>query len=327
VKVAIKFGEVKRPEPPVEDGDRVCYLLLQLGCPPLRPGTANKHLSIARRTAKYLSIRLWPVDLRADGYGMADLRYFFRFPWYKKNDSNAIHIAEAILYTASTICGPFMDTNEEAVVLRVPKELVKDQEAVSLDALIQLEASRDWSDRVTINATYAIGTATRFAEIHFEDFWRLVPYVYASAKLFDAVRFLAVSHHNFYVYPGQIEDVVYNPTHAANTGHEQNALETALQNAFKAIEAVIGDPPKDDRKLALRLRNIGLDFQEEVGYGNKDRLGPLIRKINLERDKKAAHGSTSPRTIRIVDMMEYQACARYIVIAALEHEASQSRTP
>jgi len=107
----------------------------------------------------------------------------------------------------------------------------------------------------------------------------------------------------------------------------ETKVETALQNAFKAIEAVIGDPPKDDRKLALKLRNIGLDFQEEVGYGNKDKLGQLIRKINLERDRKAAHGSTSPRTIRIVDMMEYQACARYIVIAALEHEASQSQSP
>jgi hypothetical protein len=255
---------------------------------------------------------------------MTDLRYFFRFPWYERNDPKATRIAETILYTASTICGPFMDTNEEAVALRVPKELVKDQEAVPLDALVQLETSRAWSDRVTISATYAIGSSTRFAEGHFEDFWRLVPDVYANAKLFDAVRFLSVSQHSFYVYPGQIQDVLGKPTQAANTAHEQNLLETALQNAFKAIEAVIGDPPKNDRKLALKLRSVGLDFQEEVGYGDKVKLGQVIRRINSARDRKAAHGSTSPRTIRIADMMEYQACARYIVTAALEHEASQS---
>lgn len=324
--MAIEFGEVKRPEPPVEDGDRVCYLLLQLGCPPLQPGTANKHLSLARRAAKHLFIRLWSVDLRAGGHGMANPRYFFRFPWYKRDDSRAIHLAEAFLYTASTICPPFMDTNEEAVALRIPKELVKDQETVSLDALVQLETSRDWSDRVTINATSTIAATTRFAEGHIEGFWRLTPYVCANAMLFDAVRFLAASRQNFYVYPGQIEDVVYNPTEAANTAHEQIALEAALLNAFKAIEAVIGDPPRDDRKLAVKLRDIGLEFHEEIGYGNKDSLGQWIRRMNIERDKKAAHGSTSPRTIRIVDLMEYQACARHIVIAALEHKGSESQS-
>jgi len=100
-------------------------------------------------------------------------------------------------------------------------------------------------------------------------------------------------------------------------------LETALQNAFKAIEAVIGDPPKDYRKLERKLKEHDLEFDEKVGYGSKKSLGQVIRDMNKLRDKKSAHGITSPRAIKILDMLEYQACARHIVMSALENAVSE----
>jgi hypothetical protein len=278
---------------------------------------------MAKRAAKRLSVHLWLVNLGEADRKMGDLRYFFRFPAWKRDDFKATRVGEAVLYTASAIYGPLLDLGEEAVVFRVPRGLIRDQEALSLDALIQLEKSREWSDRITDWAPRLIGGAMRLGDSRYQTVWELAPCAYANRKIFDAVRFLTVSQDNFYVHPGQISEVLSNPTETAATAGEQNRLETALLNAFKAVEAIIGDPPRDDRKLALRLRKWGLDPEEEVGYGSKKELAQMIRDANWQRDKKAAHGSTPSGDIRIVDMLEYQACARYIVIAALEHEAGQ----
>jgi len=100
-------------------------------------------------------------------------------------------------------------------------------------------------------------------------------------------------------------------------------MENALQNAFKAVEAILGDPPNDDRKFFSKIKAIGLDPNEEVGRVAKTPLHKIIRDMNFARDKKSAHGSTQYRTITVSDLMEYQACARYIILAAIEKQLEE----
>lgn len=136
--------------------------------------------------------------------------------------------------------------------------------------------------------------------------------------LFDATGFLHGSHEYFHVYPGGIDEVMADLDTGPITGSAQNRFENALHSAFKAIEAVIGDPAKDDRRFFAALAKIGIDPHEEAGYLDKIPIGRMIRRMSNARDKKSAHGSTRNRRISAAELLDFQACADVIVLSALE---------
>ena len=127
-----------------------------------------------------------------------------------------------------------------------------------------------------------------------EHAWRIAATSFGSPALFDALRFMRRSYDNFYVWPGQIRDVAWDVDGGPNTGSGQSRFEEALHSAFKAIEAIIGDPPRDDRRLFEKLRAIGIDPDEEVGYAEKEKISAVIRSMNTARDKKARTGAPQP---------------------------------
>ena len=150
-----------------------------------------------------------------------------------------------------------------------------------------------------------------------EEAWEIAGLTFSDDSLFKAARFYSRSTDFFHISPGQINDVIATPALSPTTGSDQSRYEDALQNAFKAIEAVIGDLPKDDRKLFIKLKDIGLDPDELVGYRDKKSLYQTLRNMNEARDKKSAHGSTPERKITTFEMMNYQMCAACIIESAL----------
>ncbi len=282
----------------------------------------------ANKAGKDLGIKVWPVRLtwkNSQGY----FRYLFRFPRYRRDDKQAIRIAESVLYAMSLVSGPifnmFMGTRETAsVVFRIPAGLARDTDSIPIDKLVQVEEARAFGDR---SLDFPAGTLSTVTSTHHSDIdaaWKIAPIIFQDEALYRAVRFLKTSQDDFYVWPGQTAGVIDNPDLSAETGFEQSLLENALQNAFKAVEAVLGDPPKDDRKFFSKISSIGLDPNDEVSYTSKLPLHKVIRDMNDARDRKAAHGSTTNRTITVGEMMEYQACARLIVWAAIESKLGQS---
>jgi hypothetical protein len=148
--------------------------------------------------------------------------------------------------------------------------------------------------------------------------WRIAAVTFGDAALFDATRFLHRSYENFSVSPGGISEVLSDPDNPSKTGAVQNNFEDALHSAFKAIEAVIGDPPKDDRRFFAKLAELGLDPKEEAGYLEKMPFERMIRRMNEARDKRSAHGSTRNRRISAAELLDFQTCAETIVVTALE---------
>lgn len=212
-----------------------------------------------------------------------------------------------------------MERFQTTSVFRVPIELVRNKRAVVIEKLVQVENHRPRADRIFDTPYTTLSSVYLTSTDRIDLAWKIVPVLFQDDMLYLAVRFLKASQDDFFVYPGELDEVLYNPDLTASTGFGQVNFENALQNAFKAIEAVVGDPPKDDAKFFEKIRAIGLEPNEEVGYSRKESLHVVIRRMSDARDKKSAHGSSPNRLITIGELNEYQECASLLVWAAIEN--------
>jgi len=299
--------------------NQVWYLLLHFGVPCSYSSDIIKdHLRIAQKSCKKVSVTVNTLQTAFRKSKHQPMRYIFRFPRYERDDQRAIHVAEAFIFGFAVTGGPFIERDHDGYVLPIPRQLLEHGDVIDLEDLIELEETRPWDERTIDHPHSTICTSSSTSKEPYEVAWRLLPLLLQREDLFDAVRFLKASKEEFYVYPGQIREVLSKADSTSTTKREQNILEAALHNAFKAIEAVIGDPPRNDEKLFARLRAIRLDPHEIVGHENKEELFKVIRKMNLARDKKSAHGSTRNRTLTLGEVFDYQCCSKYVVYCALE---------
>ena len=243
----------------------VWCLLLQLGAPARTYGKdPARHFRIAQKELKPLQVVIRPVGLGSE----VDLggRYLFRFRRYKRDDAAAIRLAEAFLYGMSLVHGPVIEDHHDSLVFPIPDCIVRGESVIRIDALAELARSRPPEDRfLEFPRTTLSSFSCTTGELH-EAAWRIVAVTFNDEALFDATRFLKRSHDNFYVYPGQIREVARDRESSARTSSQQTHFEDALQNAFKAVEAVIGDPPRNETRFFEKLRAIGIDPQEQVGF-------------------------------------------------------------
>lgn len=316
--MSIKVIPKRKIVPPVPESNQVWYLLLHLGVPSTLGESSHQHMVQAKRACKVLGLTLDVFPLASSKKFLPNERYFYRLPRYRRDDKLATHLGETILNLAWVTCGPLGALNDPATTIRIPRQLIDRGLPLSLDDLTTLEYSRDWSDRVLYFPDETIGSFTGFSEEDILEVWRRLPAVVANDYLSRVIRFLKASIENFYVHPGQITEILDDPDVAAQSPSEQTHLETAVHSAFMALEAIIGNPSKDDRKLYSRLHEIGLDPLEEVGCSTKKPLLQMIRDFNNTRDKKSAHGSTRERRITVLETLEFQSCAEYVVAAALD---------
>jgi hypothetical protein len=121
-----------------------------------------------------------------------------------------------------------------------------------------------------------------------------------------------------------------------DSAYERAKVEASYHNAFKVFEAAIGgEPPKDRRELAERLRRIGVDPERQFGFkprGTEPLMDSLLR-VWKTRDEKAAHaGQTSApvRDITPFELMEAQYAAaemlgQAVIGAKGENSAAERR--
>lgn len=312
---------------------RVWYLILQISFPEYTRdrnskrraripfsdnNAAARHLRIINSECRPLGVTIRNLNLSINRGRDEFEHYLFRFQRYARDDSAASRFAEALAFGFSVPGGALVDPSDP-MVLRIPDSLVRDKHVIPLEKLTAFEESRAWNERSIAfprNAHIAGGIRT-ITKLH-DMAWRIAAITFKDAALFDATRFLHRSYENFSVAPGGIDEVIYDPDSSAKTGAVQNDFEDALHSAFKAVEAIIGDPPKDDRRFFAKLAQIGLDPTEEAGYVEKIPFERMIRRMNEARDKRSAHGSTRHRRISAAELLDFQTCAQIIVLTALE---------
>jgi len=287
--------------------------------------TSGKHLSAAKKAAKAVGIQLSAISLEIGNKNPSLRRYLFHFPYFRRNDELASRFADTVLIVASITHGPFLDNGNDVSTFRIPMSLIGKRKKVQIRELFQLEESRPWEERIAeFSADSIIGSVAWFSDRAVEMAWSLTPLLLMNDKFLRAFRFLKTSQDNFYVWPRQIDDAVENAHLTAKNEFHQSRLENALQDSFKAIEAILGDPPKDDKKFFRKIEEIGLDPDKSFGLADKS-LYQVIRDMNEARDKKAAHGSTSNRHITVGELLDYQYCARLIVLQASEYAIGSTK--
>jgi hypothetical protein len=85
-------------------------------------------------------------------------------------------------------------------------------------------------------------------------------------------------------------------------------------DAYKAIEAIIGDPRKDNRRFRAQLEAAGLDPDVAVGHRTRRPLIDEIRAFNQIRDTRAGHGTRPRKTpITTEELAAVQQCASYVI--------------
>jgi hypothetical protein len=289
----------------------------------IRARSPRRMFSEAKKSAKSVDVYLQhiPVKYRNSSAGY-QWRFLFRFNQYKSDDQIANRFAESFIYSMELLNGPVMNPYCSPFCFRVPAEIVGKKGGLTFEELEEIESKRLREER-TISFPHIIGSALFTDENRVEAAWRITPIVYTDDKIHRALTFLAESQHDFFVYPGEMPEAIHNRDRLAENSHIQVNWETALQNAFKAIEAIIGDPPKDDRKFDQLLRSIGLDPYEKIVFEEEWTLREEIRSMNLARDKKAAHGGTSNRRLTVGELLNYQACAGYVCKTAIETKLGQ----
>ena len=315
--------QTKLKYPLVKDGDKVCYLLLHLAVPSVFTPSLTKHLSIVKKAANSLGVKLSTITIDIENNrDTKPIRYLFRFPYYQRDDVLASRFAETILIIASVTFGVFLDDKDNVSFFRIPIDLIKNRKSVYLGELVQIEETRLWEDRITeFSPESLIGSTSQFSNDAVEMAWNLAPLLLKDDRYHRAFRFLKTSQENFFVWSGEIEDVIDKAQTTARNAFEQSRFENALQDSFKAVEAILGDPPKNDERFFRKIEAIGLNPNEIFGIEERP-LHQVIRDMSEARDKKAAHGSTPNRAITIGELLEYQNCARLIVLQASQFKIS-----
>ncbi|MBN1314346.1 MAG: hypothetical protein JXA42_02720 [Anaerolineales bacterium] len=293
---------------------KVIYLILQIGMQKSKCSPSNRYLLEANKAAKKLDIKFNHIKVRDS----QSERYFFRFPWYKRDDEKANKIAESLIYAVNIVKGPIGDSYESAIIFPIPSILIKNVEEISSDILIKVEENRPYDLRV-LEFPGSIGSFSSILDYNMALAWKITPLIYSNDNLFNAARYLKESQDNFYVWPGQLDDVISDSLSNFSTGWELGRLEATLINTFKVVEALFGYPSSNDKKLVNKICMIGIDPNEKFGVEPKLPLFKFVRVMKEARDKSSAHGSTSPKNILVRDMLLYQDCARYLLMKAIEH--------
>jgi hypothetical protein len=153
--------------------------------------------------------------------------------------------------------------------------------------------------------------------------WRLAESLLNAPALLEAAHLYRESILHAWVADDDVFEFVMEGNDIPATASDRQRVNTAYQNAFKALEAALGgEPPKDRTRLYQRLTDKGLNPNEQVGYDLHSMIPgkqPLQQKVAdtlANRDQITAHGGlhSSKQAIGYCELKDKQALARHVVL-------------
>lgn len=245
-----------------------------------------------------------------------DSRFIFYINDGIKDDNFAQRFADAVMSSLALVCD--VDAGEIPAVICISEDRIKKGKLLRIKDLIGVDGI---GGELYFRVMRAVGVPTETMDY----VWRVVPAIVENKSLMDAAHFYKESIGQAWVADDDVFEIMQDNLDMPKSQTEMARVETAYQNAFKAIEAIIGEPPKDKRKLRMKLIEAGINPDEKVGYElygmkpGKERLLKKLVDMHQTRDKKAAHGKTiTPRTIGYCELKDKQALAQYILLSNID---------
>lgn len=295
------------------------YLIPQVGVPDDDSCKRSKHIAIAKCVAKSVGLFLRTILVSIHSDKPQFEFYLFRLPYYKDNYTIASRFVKSFYFAISLLYGPFRDIDRTSLVLRLPSEFINNKDNIKVEDLINFSKKMEFQDRNLLFPYLHINYVSIIPSCVIKESWEITKIIYENDKIHRSLTFFDSNQNTFWIAPGQHYSVLENYSALPENSMVQEKRESALQNVFKAIEAIIGDPSKDDNKFYQKLNSFGIDPQMQVGFNKKDTIANTIREMNKARDKKSAHGSTPNRDICVGELYNYQECAKLIIEATIEN--------
>lgn len=279
--------------------------------------------SIAEIDLNRIGIRLKRVFL-TDEHRVRTVKeqyeYKSRFAFYindgKRDDNLAQRFADAVMLSLAVVYEVAME--ETPTAIGIPEHRIKKGRIIKIWDLV---GSRGFGSDMYFRVANSMGVPSEILD----HVWRIVPMVVENQSIMDAASFYRESITQAWVADDDVFEIMSDNSDTPSSHVERARVETAYQNAFKAIEAIIGEPPRDRRKLKMKLVSKGINPDEMVGYGlygmkpAKEKLIKKLVDMQETRDKKAAHGKTiEPRTIGYCELKDKQALAQYMILASID---------
>ena len=246
--------------------DLVWYLLLHQGVgveyafEGSRTDALERHVRSVNDMCHTLGITIVVAELIQSKKRQVQERYLFCFSDFVRNDGLAVRVAEAYEFAMGICAYPVWGPMDDGCVLRIPKNMVPSDHKISLNALVDLEKGRKGEDRTLEHPDYQLSCCCGSTLAREEVAWHLASLLLVREDLLRACRFWLACQEDVLFFPGDIEQALESYDMPPKTQKDQTRFETALQYAFKTVEAIIGDPPKNDSKFFDRLRNAGSDL-------------------------------------------------------------------
>jgi hypothetical protein len=240
------------------------YLVLRVGAEKFsqqRNGPIEAGMQVA---CSALSIEAWtsqiPKEASVEEPYPATVRMFFALGGRVSRKQFAHDIAESIILTSELFDEASGSVGTE-LVFRFPFSVCSpERHAISAEELAEAMVSKeakqacpdDAAESVSDKKTQILG-CTRISSGVLGLAWAFTPTILKYPWLREALAFWCASTRAFWwsvEYDDYLKIVTTDRT-------ELPKIEGAFQNAYKAIEAVVGDPPKSDTKFAEKLEARG----------------------------------------------------------------------
>jgi hypothetical protein len=255
-------------------------------------------LAVAAQTGARLGFRVAVLEVVMIGLTRVYWQIAFIDP---VDDVRAGDIAHALAVLHGALTG--VPLEDGITPMRLTRAVTSARHRIAEKTLVRaLDPKISEWDRQTL-----LGSAQSAARS--DEVWRYLPA--AMVGLVPALSFLDSSYRTWRAIRDASNEPITAPIAAARA-------ESAFQDAYKAIEAVVGEPGKLKRFLRRLTANTGLTGDELVGLDDKRTLLEHVHEVQAFRDRHAAHGG-SLRTRRLTEhiILEAQECARAILYNGL----------
>jgi len=209
-------------------------------------------------------------------------------------------------------------TYEDFGLYRIPRQLINGSE-VSIENVERLDAmTAEIPSKGAIERK--LGSFIVIPDAALACIFYLLPLVLSNVDLFNACSFFRSCCADYNFMDGVVTDVLHEPKRGPENERERLALENVILQSFRTVEAIVGEPGKDERRFHSRMRAVDLDPSELVGFPGrrKKRLDDRIRWLQAARDSATAHGKRRrPTPFTMFEGMEAQHIADSVLHRAL----------